>query len=371
MGGQVGGIEAIALTSRKDIDQLIKRINDTPGYVVPDDRTSSSHRRAYRADAHGQPVGHGVTLPGTPSDHNQLHTTRRKLRRHLGWNDPIANNHQHTKKKRRTRGQQMPRLGEIAKVRFDDGTSVSTVPPAPSPTPKPAEASATTRTTRPAAPERPPIGKATVRDAARYMWWHLQTKAAAHPKNATTHAGKPGWRWAGRIGDEMREVYPELSALSKADFNYLLNRVRAILVESGRLVSIKAGNPVVPSVYFIQRDQGVPAHTAVPATVAPTPAAPAPPAVSAPTGAMSDTDTSGRKGVTSTAPDLARNDAQNSRRISVEDLLGFLGEHDTLLQERREVERFAVEVMNYSEQLTRAATALLERLRGERHDGPM
>lgn len=285
----------------------------------------------------------------------------------------------------------MPEIKDVARVvRFDDGRSESRPPAASTPaastssrppaasTPadnRPAVASTAPAASTPAAstsPPRPPIGTANVREVARYMWGRLQTKAAA-PDARTTYEGAPGWQWTGRLGDEMKEAYPELAGLPKKEFTYLVNRVRSILTSSRRVVSLKAGNPVTPSVFFV-RDGGNSTSlvNAAPAEVpAPVPA-PAPPADSAPTGNLTprNESMSGQGEVETTARDLPKADADKPRRIGVEDLLGFLGEHDALLQERREVEAFAEEVATYSAQLNRAANALLEKLRGRRDGSP-
>ncbi|MFI0481718.1 hypothetical protein [Actinomadura sp. 9N215] len=384
------------MTSRKDIDQLIGRINATPGFVVPEERTSKCHRRAFRADANGRPVGRGVTLPGTPGDYNQLHTTRRKLRRNLGWHDPLAKTNQQRRKKKKRRGKDvtepMPQVSDVARlVRFDDGAAVREARAGETPAQPPAgsagtstpatvaQSSASVPTSPSAAPstddrpERPQVTTGSVRDVARYMHWHLQQKAAQNPDNRTTNKGATGWQWVGRLGDEMTDVYPELQGLDKRQFTYLLNRVRSILTADGRLVSVKAGNPVVPSVYFV-KEQAIQRADAAPAVIS-APAAPpaAPPVDSASTGASvtpQDITPRGHKGVNPTAADLTRNDAQNPKRISVEDVLGFLGEHETMLKERDELEPLAVEVAELSDQLNRAATALIAKLRGRRDGSP-
>ena len=370
------------MTSKKDIDQLIKRINATPGYVVPEDRTSSCHRRAFRSDKNGNPIGLGVTLPGTPGDHNQLNTTRRKLRRKLGWHDPLAKTNQMRKKPKFRVGEHMPQMSDVARVvRFEDGSEDAPAVDAPA-----ASTSAASTSSRPPAgnpPPRPPINTGTVREAARYMWWHLHTKAAQDPDSAARRAGVTGHHWVGRLSDELREVYPELGGLDKQQFTYLNNRMRTILGEGGRLVSVKPGNPVVPSMFFIRDypDQGAP-HVAAPAiTPAPAVAPTAPPDDSAPSGTLTPRKNtepaSGQKEVESTARDLTRADSHEStrngepsaRRVSVEDLLGFLGEHEALLAERGEILAFAVEVAEHSEKLNRAANALVDRLRGRSNDG--
>lgn len=376
------------MTSKKDIDQLIERINATPGFVVPDDRTSTCHRRAYRADRDGNPVGRGVTLPGTPGDFNQLHTTRRKLRRNIGWHDPLAKTNQMRKKPKKQRGREteaMPQISDVARVvRFEDGATTGT--PAAS-TPAPSTAAASTSSRPPAAgdaPPRPPISTSTVRQAARYVWWHIATKAASNPGSATTHDGDSGYTWVGRIPDELREAYPELKGLEKKQFDYLVNRVRAILNEGNRLVSIKPGNPVVASTYFVKKyppsqDQGAP-HVAAPAiTPAPAVAPTAPPTDSAPVGIttpQNDESTRGQREVTQTARDLTpavrephAGTQDNTRRVSIEDVLVFLGEYDVMLRERDDVIAFVSEVADNSDRMSRAAHALLDRLRGRNDHG--
>lgn len=233
----------------------------------------------------------------------------------------------------------------------------------------------------------PHLDKSNIRQGARYVWEYLRDDAAQHEGSGHTYQGAAGYKWQGRLPAVLTEIWPPLAHIGKKDLDYLVTRIKQVLIDGERIALLRGGNPVVPSTYFVRGYWDAPVPDPAPAPdVEPAPDITAPadngpagtPAVT-PAGVPKDAFatpvpdapqtssivTSTEGGETEKKPSQEPAQLQPTRgRITVDDLVSFAAEHERMLaeHERMLAERDSLRVL--AADMVRAGNAILEKLGG-------